>query len=134
AIQRKNATVLVARIETSGDADPERARALVRMACDEAGRVIARHGGTFVSALGGEVVAVFGLPVTMEDDALRALRAAEELRTSVIALSAGEVGGLETSVGVDTGEVVAEAAGDLFGAPLTQGIALARAARHGEIV
>ena len=99
----------------------------MRGAREEAKAVISRHGGTFVAGLGGEVVAAFGLPATREDDALRALRAAAELRAYVERLAAGASGEIVTRVGVDTGEVVAEPTGDLFGEPLTQGIALARA-------
>ena len=133
-IVRKTATVLVAKLEPAAHEDPERGRTLVRAARDQAEAIIARHGGKVVAGLGGEVVAVFGLPVTREDDVLRGLRAADELRMLVIGLSAGESGDLVARLGIDTGEVVADAAGDLFGAPLTQGIALARTAADGEVV
>ena len=46
-------------------------------------------------------MAVFGIPVATEDDALRAVRAAVELRDAVQDL------GLEARIGVNTGEVVA---------------------------
>jgi hypothetical protein len=44
---------------------------------------VERHGGTLERLLGDEIVAIFGVPVAHEDDALRALRAAVELRESV---------------------------------------------------
>jgi DNA-binding SARP family transcriptional activator len=131
---RKTATVLVANIEPAAHADPERVRTLLRTARNQAKADVSRHGGTFVAGLGGEVVAVFGLPATREDDPLRALRAAHELRAHVARLATGASRELVTRVGVDTGEVVADAAGDLFGEPLTQGIALSRAAQHGEVL
>jgi hypothetical protein len=61
-------------------------------------------------------VAVFGVPSLHEDDALRAVRAAVELRDTV---------GVDVRVGVNTGEVVAAAAGS----PLVSGVAVNVAAR-----
>src|SRR3989304_7035803 len=59
-------------------------------------------------------MAVVGIPVLHEDDALRAVRAADDLRHAVARLSedlAAEHGvGLAVRVGVATGEVVAEGA------------------------
>jgi DNA-binding SARP family transcriptional activator len=130
---RKTATVLVARIEAASDADPERTRTLVQAARDQAKAIVSGNGGTFVAGLGGELVAVFGLPVSREDDALRALRAADEVRMGVTAIAGGELAELVTRVGVDTGEVVADG-DDLFGEPLTAGLSLARAAGEGEVI
>lgn len=134
AILRKSATVLVARIEASGQADPEPARMLVHSARAQAQRIIASHGGTFVAGLGGEMVAAFGVPVTNEDDAIRAVRAADELRSGLSALSAGGPVQLTVRVGLDTGEVVAQGTEDLFGEPLTGAIALGRAAQDAEVL
>jgi DNA-binding SARP family transcriptional activator len=132
-IVRRSATVLVAELEPAADGDPERARTLVRFGRDRAEGLIARHGGNVVAGLGGEVVAVFGLPITREDDALRALSAADAVRSDLTTDSGAEAGGLLVRVGVDSGEVVGEVTGDLFGEPLANAIALARTAKQGEV-
>jgi class 3 adenylate cyclase/tetratricopeptide (TPR) repeat protein len=70
-----------------------------------------RHGGTVEKFIGDAVMAVFGLPVLHEDDALRALRAASELRVAIAPLDRrlADDHGLRwrIRVGVATGEVVA---------------------------
>jgi class 3 adenylate cyclase len=81
--------------------DPEALRAAMRRYYDNARAVLERHGGTVEKFIGDAVMAVFGIPVATEDDALRAVRAAVELRDAVQDL------GLEARIGVNTGEVVA---------------------------
>jgi class 3 adenylate cyclase len=81
--------------------DPEALRTLMRGYYDTARTVLERHGGTVEKFVGDAVMAVFGMPVATEDDALRAVRAAVELRDSVHGL------GLASRIGVNTGEVVA---------------------------
>ena len=51
-------------------------------------------------------MAVFGIPVSHEDDALRAVRAAAEMREAIAAH------GLEARIGVNTGEVVVGGEGE----------------------
>jgi class 3 adenylate cyclase len=69
-----------------------------------------RHGGTVEKFIGDAVMAVFGVPTVHEDDALRALRAAAELRDALASLN-GELEleygvSLQLRTGVNTGEVV----------------------------
>src|SRR5512133_846088 len=76
----------------------------------EAERVVARHGGAIEKFIGDAVMAVFGVPVVHEDDALRAARAALEMRDTLVDLNE-ELGRrwgerLEVRIGVNTGEVV----------------------------
>ncbi len=131
---RKTMTVIIAQLSAMGGVDPEVARSLIAAAREEAKRIIGYHGGTFVSGLAGEVVGIFGLPLIREDDALRALRAAKELCARVAALGASQSCRLVARVGVDTGEVVAEAPDDIFGEPLNRAISLTRAANDGEVL
>ena len=102
---RKVVTVLFCDLTGStaiGDrTDPEALRAMMRRYYETARAVLERHGGTVEKFVGDAVMAVFGIPVATENDALRAVRAAVELRDTVHAL------GLEARIGVNTGDVVA---------------------------
>lgn len=70
-----------------------------------------RHGGTVEKFIGDAVMAVFGLPVRHEDDALRAVRAAADMQAALPALNEafGRQYGvtLLNHIGVNTGEVIA---------------------------
>ena len=68
--------------------------------------VLSRHGGTVEKYAGDAVMAVFGIPVSHEDDALRAARAALDIRTAIAALNERLGVGLEIRIGVESGEVV----------------------------
>jgi class 3 adenylate cyclase/tetratricopeptide (TPR) repeat protein len=72
--------------------------------------VLERHGGTIEKFIGDAVMAVFGVPDVHEDDALRAVRAATELRESLARLNDGLSSELNVRIGVrtgvNTGEVV----------------------------
>src|SRR3954463_897485 len=60
--------------------DPEALRRVMRRYFDEMTAVVERHGGTVEKFIGDAVMAIFGIPVVREDDALRAVRAAAEIR------------------------------------------------------
>src|SRR3989440_11377789 len=81
--------------------DPEALRARMRRYFADLRMILERHGGAVEKFVGDAVMAVFGVPVAHEDDALRAVRAAWEMRAAVPAL------GLRARIGVNTGEVVA---------------------------
>jgi class 3 adenylate cyclase/tetratricopeptide (TPR) repeat protein len=70
-----------------------------------------RHGGTVEKFVGDAVMAVFGLPVAHEDDALRAARAAVDMRVSLAQINAElepEYGvQIQVRTAVHTGDVVA---------------------------
>ncbi len=69
-----------------------------------------RHGGTVEKFIGDAVMAVYGLPVRHEDDAIRAIRAAAEMQAALPALNEAfraEWGvELRNHIGVNTGEVI----------------------------
>ena len=73
--------------------------------------VIARHGGIVEKFIGDAVMAVFGVPVLHEDDALRAVRAAAEMRESLAALNDDVRADLgrapQARIGINSGEVMA---------------------------
>jgi len=89
--------------------DPETLRNVMGRYFDEAQAIVERHGGTVEKFIGDAVVALFGVPVAREDDALRALRAADELRAGLERLNESfeRVGiHIDVRIGVNTGEVI----------------------------
>ena len=102
--QRKTVTVLFCDLIGStalGETlDPERLRALLARYFERMKAIVERHGGSVEKFIGDAVMAVFGVPVLHEDDALRAVRAAVEMRDALPEL------GLQGRIGVTTGEVV----------------------------
>src|ERR1700747_3023976 len=90
---RKTVTVVFCDLTGStalGDAtDPEALRATMRGYYDEMRSILERHGGTVEKFIGDAVMAVFGVPVSHEDDALRASRAAVEMRDPLPELGPG---------------------------------------------
>ena len=72
--------------------DPESLHGLMSRYHEALRRVLELHGGTVEKFIGDAVMAVFGVPVVHEDDAMRALRAAVGMRR---ALSRAEPGGAD---------------------------------------
>src|SRR5262249_32839033 len=90
--------------------DPESLRRVLARYFETAKVVVERHGGTVEKFVGDAVMAVFGVPTVHEDDALRAVRAADELRRALGGLNdelERDFGTrLEWRMGVNTGEGV----------------------------
>jgi predicted ATPase/class 3 adenylate cyclase len=111
---RKTVTVVFADIAGStelGDRlDPETVRQVMSRYFRTTRRVLERHGGTVEKFIGDAVMAVFGIPVVHEDDALRATRASVEMAGSLGTLNKELERrwgvSLEVRIGVNTGEVV----------------------------
>ena len=81
---RKTVTVIFADPKPSsvdgGPLDPERLRDVMSRYFDGMQRALEGHGATVEKFIGDAVMAVFGLPIRHEDDALRAVRAAREMQ------------------------------------------------------
>ncbi len=141
--QRKTVTVLFADVTGStalGERlDPESLRAVMARYFELARTVVERHGGAVEKFIGDAVMAVFGIPVVHEDDALRAVRAAADLRSGLQALNEGlerDYGtALELRIGVNTGEVVTGTEERLAtGDAVNVAARLEQAAKPGEIL
>src|SRR5215468_4228736 len=104
-MQRKTVTVVFCDVTDStalGEStDPEALRALLARYFEQMKAIVESHGGTVEKFIGDAVMAVFGVPAAHEDDALRACRAAVEMRDALPEL------GIGGRIGVNTGEVVA---------------------------
>ena len=102
--QRKVVTILfcdlVGSTALGESTDPEALRARLARTFEALRGIVERHGGTVEKFVGDAVMAVFGIPASHEDDALRAVRAATEMRAVI------SEHGLEARIGVNTGEVV----------------------------
>ena len=146
AVSRRTVTVLFADVADStplGERlDPEALRQVMSRWFERMSEVLVRHGGTVEKFIGDAVMAVFGIPELHEDDALRAVRAATELRGALAKLNdelERELGvHIGIRVGLNTGEVVA---GDgtggqmlVTGDPVNVAKRLEEAARTGEIL
>jgi class 3 adenylate cyclase/tetratricopeptide (TPR) repeat protein len=132
--QRKVVTVLfcdlVGSTALGESTDPEALRARMRRYFEDLRAILERHGASVEKFVGDAVMAVFGIPVSHEDDALRAVRAAAEMRDAI----AGH--GLEARVGINTGEVVVGGEGETLvtGDAVNVAARLEQAAPNGEIL
>jgi class 3 adenylate cyclase/tetratricopeptide (TPR) repeat protein len=109
--------------------DPERLRALLARYFESMKTIVERHGGSVEKFIGDAVMAVFGVPLLHEDDALRAVRAAIEMRDAIPEL------GLQGRIGVMTGEVVTGTAERLAtGDAVNVAARLEAAAEPGEVL
>ncbi|HET9810059.1 MAG TPA: adenylate/guanylate cyclase domain-containing protein, partial [Candidatus Limnocylindria bacterium] len=113
--QRKVVTILFADLSGSTPLaeklDPEDLRRILASYFNQLARQIRRYEGTIDKYIGDAVMAVFGAPISHEDDAERAIRAALAMQESIAKLNddlAREHGvRLALRIGINTGEVVA---------------------------
>jgi class 3 adenylate cyclase/tetratricopeptide (TPR) repeat protein len=146
AVSRRTVTVLFADVADStplGERlDPEALRQVMSRYFETARTALERHGGTVEKFIGDAVMAVFGVPELHEDDAVRAVKAAAELRAGVDRLSEKlerERGvQIRIRIGVNTGEVVAgdgrAGHGLVTGDAVNVAKRLEEAARAGEVL
>jgi class 3 adenylate cyclase len=132
--QRKVVTVLfcdlVGSTALGESTDPEALRSRMRRYFEDLRVILERHGGSVEKFVGDAVMAVFGIPISHEDDALRAVRAATEMRDAITAHS------LEARIGINTGEVVVGGEGETLvtGDAVNVAARLEQAAGSGEIL
>lgn len=115
AEERKVVTVLFADISSSeplgAKLDPARLRTVLGAYFGVLARAIQRYGGTVDKYIGDAVMAVFGAPISHEDDGVRAIRAALAIQRSAKTLNETleKTYGVRIAIriGVNTGEVVA---------------------------
>jgi predicted ATPase/DNA-binding SARP family transcriptional activator len=132
---RKTVTALVCRLAAA--ADPEAGKAPADQALLDVVAIVESHGGWVHEAVLGKVSAVFGVPRVHEDDCLRAVRAALELRAWNP--DAGADGTLDAPrVGIGLGEVLVESFRGseklLSVGPVEEAEQLAGAAKPGEVL
>ena len=122
---------LVDSTELGARLDPEVLRRVLDRYFELVRAAIERHGQVVEKFIGDAAMAVFGIPRVHEDDALRAVRAACELREALAEPSEELTGThgipLQIRVGVNTGEVLVRAAD--FGESFATGAAVSIAAR-----
>jgi len=112
--RRKTVTLLFADVVDSTELgvqlDPEVLRDVMGRYFEAVRSIVERHGGIVEKFIGDAAMAAFGIPTSHEDDALRAVRAASELRIALAGLNAelGSERGVELQfrIGVNTGEVL----------------------------
>jgi len=122
--------------------DAESLRLMMSRYFERAREIIERHGGTVEKFIGDAVMAVFGVPRIHEDDALRAVRAAVDLREALPGLNdevARRLGvAIAIRTGINTGEVVAGSEADgqalVTGEAVNAAKRLEEAAAPGEIL
>ena len=90
--------------------DPEVLKPVLLRYFEEMRAAVERHGGLVEKFIGDAVVAVFGIPQVHEDDALRAVRAAVEMRERLSTFADDSTVGLTSRIGLTTGEVLVSGA------------------------
>jgi class 3 adenylate cyclase len=122
--------------------DPETLRQVIARYFEAMSEALNRHEGAIEKFIGDAVMAVFGTPTVREDDALRAVRAAAEMRTTLAELNdqLEERWGvrLQARTGVNTGEVItgdpSRGEGFVSGDPVNVAARLEQTAPPGEIL
>jgi class 3 adenylate cyclase/tetratricopeptide (TPR) repeat protein len=143
---RKTVTVLFCDVAGStalGERmDPEALRRVMTPYFEAMKAVVERHGGTVEKFIGDAVMAVFGIPAVHEDDALRAVRSAVEMREVLDELNEtlrrDRGTEIDIRIGVNTGQVVAgdpsAGQGMVTGDAVNVAARLEQAASPGEIL
>jgi class 3 adenylate cyclase/predicted ATPase len=110
---------LVGSTSLAAKLDMEDWRNLVNGYLDEASKAVAGFGGHVLKKLGDGLMALFGYPQAQENDAERAVRAALAIQRALVEINAKNCGkgspDLLARIGIESGPVVVEATGEVFG-------------------
>ena len=110
---------LVGSTTISAALDAEDWRNLVSAYLDAASEAVAQMGGRVAKKLGDGLMALFGHPIAQENDSERAVRAALAIQRALAELNQENAGSgrpeLVARIGVESGAVVVDAAGEIFG-------------------
>jgi adenylate cyclase len=129
AAEYKQVTILFADVVHSMDiaaaVGAERLREIMAELLDRSTAVVKRYGGTVSQFTGDGIMAVFGAPVTLEDHALRACLAANDIQHAVRALAEDvmkrDTLALQLRIGLNSGQVIAGEMGSSAGGYTTIG-------------
>ena len=121
--ERRHITVLfcdlVGSTSISAGLDAEDWRDLVGAYLDAASAAVTEMGGHVGKKLGDGLMALFGYPVAQENDAERAARAALSIQHALAEVNRknADTGkpALNARIGIETGSVVVDAAGEIYG-------------------
>ncbi len=121
--ERRHVTVmfcdLVGSTGISASLDAEDWRDLVGAYLDAASAAVTEMGGHVAKKLGDGLMALFGYPVAQENDAERAARAALSIQRALAEINRKNAGSgkpaLNARIGIETGPVVIDATGEIYG-------------------
>jgi class 3 adenylate cyclase/predicted ATPase len=121
--ERRHLTVLfcdlVGSTSISAQLDAEEWRDLVGAYLNVASTAVTEMGGHVAKKLGDGLMSLFGYPVAQENDSERAVRAALSIQRALAELNRKNAGlgkpSLNARIGIETGPVVVDAAGEIFG-------------------
>jgi class 3 adenylate cyclase len=110
---------LVGSTSISASLDAEEWRDLVGAYLDAASAAVKEMGGHVAKKLGDGLMALFGYPVAHENDAERAVRAALSIQRALADVNRKNADcgkpALNARIGIETGQVVVDAAGEIYG-------------------
>ena len=110
---------LVGSTSLAAKLDAEDWRNLVGAYLDEASAAVAGLSGHVLKKLGDGLMALFGYPQAQENDAERAVRAALAIQRALVEINAGNASKgapqLSARIGLDSGQSVVDATGEVFG-------------------
>jgi class 3 adenylate cyclase len=110
---------LVGSTNLASQLDAEDWRNIVNAYLDEASKAVTALGGHVLRKLGDGLMALFGYPKAQENDAERAVRAGLAIQHALAEINASSAGKgapeLSARIGIESGPVVVDASGEVFG-------------------